>query len=191
MCSRYNSHFYHISTDCVFDGQKGPYDESSIPSSVDNYGKSKTLGEVLNSENAATIRTSIIGPEVSNHKTGLFEWVRSLKEDKVKGYANVYWSGVTTVQLAMFLKTLIVDETRFIGLIHYGNGKCISKFDLLQLINKEFNLCKTIVPVDRPKYNKHLLVREKIAELVPDYAEMIKEMSEWIKEKGHIYDPKN
>ena len=57
----------HISTDCVFDGKKGNYKETSIPNSTDDYGFSKSLGEVY-SENCITLRTSIIGHELLRKK---------------------------------------------------------------------------------------------------------------------------
>ena len=65
----------HISTDCVFSGERGQYDENSITDAKDLYGISKSIGDI-NVENALTIRTSTIGHEL-NSKSGLLEWFLS------------------------------------------------------------------------------------------------------------------
>ena len=44
-CEQKKIKFTHISTDCVFDGINGNYTEQSKPNAIDNYGKTKALGE--------------------------------------------------------------------------------------------------------------------------------------------------
>ena len=63
----------HISTDCVFSGDKGNYLEKDNSDAKDLYGKTKYLGELINYSNCITIRTSIIGPELKTKKS-LLEW---------------------------------------------------------------------------------------------------------------------
>ena len=63
----------HLSTDCVFSGDKGGYVEADRPDPVDLYGRSKLLGEVTDAPNCLTLRTSIIGLELGN-RGGLVEW---------------------------------------------------------------------------------------------------------------------
>ena len=55
----------HITTDCVFSGLVGGYNENAAHDCLDDYGKSKSLGE---NENITNIRTSIIGEEKQNKK---------------------------------------------------------------------------------------------------------------------------
>jgi len=62
----------HISTDCVFSGKKGPYLENDYKDETNTYGISKNIGEIHDSTNCLTIRTSIIGPEIRSKTTGLF-----------------------------------------------------------------------------------------------------------------------
>ena len=52
----------HPTTDCVYSGKKGNYDESDVYDVYDVYGMSKALGE---SDDVCVIRTSIIGEAVS------------------------------------------------------------------------------------------------------------------------------
>ena len=53
----------HPTTDCVYTGLKGDYDENDSYDVCDVYGMSKALGE---SNNCTVIRTSIIGEELKN-----------------------------------------------------------------------------------------------------------------------------
>ena len=62
----------------------------------------QNLGEVINYKNSLTIRTSIIGPEIRTTKTGLFNWFLNT-ENKLYGYTNVIWSGLTTLELSKFI----------------------------------------------------------------------------------------
>ena len=55
--------FIHFSTDCVFSGKRGKYQEIDFPDSQDIYGRSKLLGELSYPE-TLTLRTSIIGHEL-------------------------------------------------------------------------------------------------------------------------------
>jgi dTDP-4-dehydrorhamnose reductase len=80
------SHFIHITTDCVFSGKEGLYNENSIHDEVNDYGVSKSLGELCN---GTIIRTSIIGEEVQ-YKRSLVEWIKSNKDGIINGYINHY-----------------------------------------------------------------------------------------------------
>lgn len=125
----------HISTDCVFSGEKGNYLEDDYKDARDIYGLSKALGEVIN-VNDLTLRTSIIGPELKADGEGLFHWF-SKQKGKVTGYTNAFWSGVTTLELAAAIDAAI--EQNLTGLFNLTNGKKISKHDLLKLIMKTWN----------------------------------------------------
>ena len=63
---KFNAKLIHISTDCVFNGEKGDsYDENDAHTETKIYGISKSLGEP---ENTTIIRTSIIGEEIKGKK---------------------------------------------------------------------------------------------------------------------------
>lgn len=73
-----------LSTDCVFDGRQGNYDEASNPSAKDMYGKSKFLGEI-EGEFALTLRFSCIGRELDAH-TELLDWFLAQNGKKLKAF---------------------------------------------------------------------------------------------------------
>ena len=86
LCNLIGARLIHISTDCVFFGEKGKYLESDFADARDLYGKSKALGEV-NYPNTITLRTSTIGHEL-NSAYGLLEWflskIRAVKDIAVR-----------------------------------------------------------------------------------------------------------
>lgn len=165
----------HVSTDCVFNGSQGWNDTSSKPNPKDFYGMSKSLGEIKNKKNCITLRTSIIGFETSNHKTGLIEWFVNTKTKKVQGYANALWNGVTTLDLSVVITEIIFSEKRYNGLIHISSKNCISKYELLKIINNQLKLSKIIIPDYTQISDKTLSPTESVLNsLFPDnYQEML------------------
>lgn len=138
ICLDHNIKIIHFSTDCVYTGAQGGYIESDTPDATDIYGRSKLLGE-LYGQNCLTIRTSIIGHEASN-KRSLLEWALSNKHKSVRGFKNAIFSGLTTLEMGKVIDTFILKpKTELKGLFHVSANP-ISKFDLLTLISKEYEL---------------------------------------------------
>ena len=170
----FNFKLVHISTDCVFNGEKGSYKELDLKNGYGFYAQSKALGEVLYND-ALTIRTSIIGPELKSDGIGLFDWVLN-QENEIVGFKNAFWSGVTTLELAKFIN-FFIQENNFIGLYHLTNNKKISKFELISLINAIYNLNLRIIPDFKYVIDKSLVnTRQDIDYVVPSYANMIKDL---------------
>jgi dTDP-4-dehydrorhamnose reductase len=88
LCKLVGARLVHISTDCVFSGEKGRYTEDDFADARDVYGKSKVLGEVLY-PHAITLRTSTIGHELQS-QYGLLDWFLS-QEGRCKGYTRRFF----------------------------------------------------------------------------------------------------
>lgn len=145
ICRANAAQLIHLSTDCVFSGEKGNYTESDRPDPVDLYGQTKLQGEV-DAPGAITLRTSMIGLELER-KAGLVEWFLAQKGKTVKGYRKAVFSGFTTSELARLIEMLIARHPDAHGLYHSSSSP-ISKFDLLTRLNRELGLGVTIVPDD-------------------------------------------
>ncbi len=128
-----NFKLLHISTDCVFSGNRGMYNETDKTDAKDHYGKSKVKGEIIN-QNSLTIRTSIIGHEIDSKDSLLEKFIS--KKIRV-GYDNVYFSGFTTLELSKIIFKFFLDKNIYKTnkVIHIAS-KRISKFDLLNIIKK-------------------------------------------------------
>lgn len=166
----------HFSTDCVFSGSEGSYLEDTTPDALDYYGKTKGLGEV-NSKSSLTIRSSMIGPELFN-KTELFEWIINNKEKEINGFSRVMYSGVTTVYMAKLVADLIDNHKNLSGIYNVAS-KPISKFELLRLINDNFDLGLIINDYKTVISNKTLnasKIEKEIGLQTPSWDELIFEL---------------
>jgi len=144
LCKTYRTRMIHISTDCVFSGQKGNYTENDPADATDLYGRTKFLGEVYY-PNTVTLRTSIIGHELKN-KYGLIEWFLS-QENKIKGYTNVIYSGFPTIEFARIIADYVISNPQLTGLYHVSSAP-ISKYDLLKSVAKKYKKQINIEPYD-------------------------------------------
>ena len=144
---------FTISTDCVFDGEKGNYTEQDRPNAVDLYGKSKELGEVQTG-NALTIRTSIIGRELGSPHS-LVDWFLSNQGGKVKGFRQAIYTGFPTIILADIIKKLIFEHRELRGLYHVSSEP-INKYDLLCLLKEYYGANIEIEPSDELRIDRSL-----------------------------------
>lgn len=141
LCRTVGARLIHLSTDCVFSGRKGNYRETDQPDAEDLYGRSKLLGEVAESH-CVTLRTSMIGPELSR-KRGLLEWFLAQQGQAVKGFTKAIFSGFPTVELARIVELLLVNGPMIHGVYHVA-AHPISKYDLLSLVRDRLSLPITI-----------------------------------------------
>jgi dTDP-4-dehydrorhamnose reductase len=151
-CSQYNIKFIQISTDCVYDGLVGSYTESDQMNAYDIYGISKYLGEVYDG-NHLTIRTSIIGHELRNKKS-LLEWVISKNKNKIYGFKNAIFSGLTTLELSKIIHKYLLNY-KVKGLYHIASDP-INKHDLIQILIDQYNLDIKLLKNKSFKINRSL-----------------------------------
>lgn len=176
----------HISTDCVFSGKKGGYNETDLKDGQGYYSQTKALGEVINDKDT-TIRTSIIGPELNENGIGLFNWF-SKQEGEITGYTRAFWTGVTTTELAKAITIII--EKNISGLYHLVNSEKIDKHSLLQFFLQVFEKSKVtdINPFGKYESDKSLVnTRSDHSLEVPAYKAMLTEMKKWMIDHIELY----
>ncbi len=143
LCRERRIRLVHYSTDCVFDGCKGgPYLEEDIPTATDIYGRTKALGELCG-ENALTLRTSLLGPELRG-KHSLLEWFLA-QQGPINGYTDAIYSGLPTSEHARVLAEHILPHADLNGL-YQVSARPISKYDLLCLLNAVYEKGIHIAP---------------------------------------------
>lgn len=175
----------HISTDCVFSGDKGTaYLEGDFKDGSGNYSKTKGLGEII-SKNHLTLRTSVVGPELKNNGEELFHWFMN-QSGTISGYTKSIWSGVTTIELARAVECSMRRDIT--GLHHVTNNSSINKYDLLNLFKKHTGKDINISPVDGKKKDKSFIdTRELLDFQIPSYDLMVSEMVELIRNNKSLY----
>lgn len=181
LCADINSRLIQISTDCVFDGTRGGYCESDFSDARDLYGKSKFLGETTTQETAAvTLRTSIIGRELTVPGHGLLEWFFSQQAKTVRGFKKAIYTGLTTIEMAKIM-TLVIEKHPDLCGVYQVASIPISKYNLLCLVEKIFGLDINIVgdedfTCDRSlKMDRFSHITGYVA---PSWEEMIRQMYE-------------
>jgi dTDP-4-dehydrorhamnose reductase len=165
----------HISTDCVFSGDKGGYAEDDFRDGDTPYARTKALGEVINDRDL-TLRTSIIGPELKQNGTGLLHWFL-MQKGEIRGFTKAFWSGVTTLELSKSVDDCIANGIT--GIVNLTMTPKISKFDLLLECQKIWCHDRVkILPDDDYTCDKSMISRRNdlSIHLPPNYANMLIEL---------------
>jgi dTDP-4-dehydrorhamnose reductase len=190
LASRTNCKILQVGTDCVFSGRSGEYDELSIHDPIDFYGETKSDGESHLSK-TMNIRVSVVGRELDSN-VELMNWLLSQPLNaEVEGFTNHLWNGVTPIQLAKLINSILANNLLVPGTIHLVPSSSISKYELLQLIARlgersdlRINPVSARTSVDRtlrtafPERNKQLWVAGGYQE-IPNIQDMIVEYMDW------------
>jgi dTDP-4-dehydrorhamnose reductase len=175
LCALLGARLVHVSTDCVFRGDRGGYTEQDRPDAEDLYGRSKLLGEV-DAPNAVTLRTSIIGRELGT-RHGLVEWFLGAP-GPVRGFTRAVFSGLTTGELARVILRHVLPDPALRGVWHVAAAP-VSKHDLLLLLREAYGRDIDILPDAGPAVDRSLdagRFRAATGHVAPAWAEMIRAM---------------
>lgn len=147
-CIEKNIYFIHFSTDAVFKSSVNYHKVDDCYSPESFYGMSKAISESIKN-NSLVLRVCPIGYENHSNRS-LFNFIYNSKEDKINGFKNCYFNGTTTNVISERVINIINSNEKIYG-IHHITGPKISKYELLEVINRECELNKTIIPVDKPE----------------------------------------
>jgi len=164
-CKKHQTFLIHISTDYVFDGEKDePYTVDDIPNPINEYGKSKLMGEKYIQElmdDFSIIRTSWLYSEFGKnfYKTILQKAQEGLK---IKVTDNQLGCPTNASNLARYILDLIINDKKTHGIHHFTGPETMTWFDFAYKILKENGLLnKTSLEINhniisetkRPKYS--------------------------------------
>ena len=149
-CKKYNTHFIHLSTDFVFDGENGPYSESDLPKPLSYYGESKFASEKVlqNSEykNWAIARTIIVyGLVEQMSRSNIVLWAKGAleKDDPINVVDDQFRAPTLAVDLAKGC-TLIADKQAK-GVYHLSGKDLMSILELVNRVADFFKLDKSSI----------------------------------------------
>ena len=166
VCEIHKVTLLHISTDYVFDGEKrSPYLVTDTPNPINEYGKSKLLGEQYIQQYATKyyiVRTSWLYSKTYGKNFYKFV-IDSAKQGKdLSVTAEQVGCPTNTEDLAIFLVEGIIKENKPQGVYHFCNSKPMTWFDFAKNILVENRLIHKIRLVEvanyrtfakRPKYS--------------------------------------
>lgn len=138
----FGARLVHISTDAVFDGEKGNYKESDAPAPISVYGESKLAGELaVTSANpeALIVRTNIYGWN-AQPKSSLAEFFLEKLErgEACDGFRDVWITPLLASDLAKAILELLDMDVK--GLYHLAGQECVSKYEFGRRLANTFGL---------------------------------------------------
>jgi dTDP-4-dehydrorhamnose reductase len=145
----------YISSDSVYDGCKGGFQETDPVNPQNYYGFSKYRGEaeVLKKDESLIIRTNIFGWNIQK-KYSIAEWILHELSNKkqIKGFSDAFFSSIYTFDLAKILDIAI--EQNLTGLFNCGSSTSLSKYEFAIHIADCFNLDKYLIqPISIDDFN--------------------------------------
>jgi dTDP-4-dehydrorhamnose reductase len=149
-CKKYNTHFIHLSTDFVFDGENGPYSESDLPKPLSYYGESKFASEkvIQNSEhkNWAIARTIIVyGVVEQMSRSNIVLWAKGALEkgDPINVVDDQFRSPTLAVDLAK--GCILIADKQAKGVYHLSGKDLMSILELVNRVADFFKLDKSSI----------------------------------------------
>jgi dTDP-4-dehydrorhamnose reductase len=145
--ARGGARLVHISTDAVFDGQRGDYSEDDTPNPLSIYARTKLAGEraVAETDPGAVIaRVNLFGWSLSGTRS-LAEWFYNNLSSgaRVKGFTDVYFCPLLANHLAQVLLSML--GAGLSGLYHVVSSDCISKYEFGLELARRFGFSERLI----------------------------------------------
>lgn len=146
-CEETGAFFVHLSTDFIFDGAAGPYDEDAAPNPLSYYGESKLAAEkiVMNSTlDWAIVRTVLVyGMAEDMSRSNIILWVKnSLEAGKTINVVNDQWRTPTLAEdLAM--GCYLVAKHKAQGIFNISGEDLLTPYEMALMTADFFKLDKS------------------------------------------------
>ncbi|MBN2547565.1 MAG: SDR family oxidoreductase [Anaerolineales bacterium] len=138
--ARGGARMLHVSTDAVFDGQRGNYTEEDAPHPLSVYARTKLEGErrVLQANPQAIVaRVNLFGWSLTGKRSlGEFFFNNLQAGRQVKGFIDVFFCPLLANDLAHIFLSMLALELN--GLYHVVSSQCLSKYDFGVAIARRF-----------------------------------------------------
>ena len=140
LVARGGARLLYVSTDAVFDGQKGEYTETDSPNPVNVYAQTKLDGEtaVLDASlNAIVARINIFGWSPSGKRSLAEFFFNNLDAgNQIKGFTDIFFCPVLVNDIADLFYQML--DKGLSGLYHVVSSESISKYDFGVAIARRF-----------------------------------------------------
>lgn len=145
--ARGGARLVHISTDAVFDGARGDYNEDDMPNPLSVYARSKLEGERAVAEaNARAIiaRVNLFGWSLTgNRSLAEFFFYNLIQGNPMRGFTDVFVCPLLANDIAEILVLML--EKGLEGIYHVVSLSPISKYEFGVLIANRFGLDKNLI----------------------------------------------
>ncbi|HMO32372.1 MAG TPA: NAD(P)-dependent oxidoreductase [Lacibacter sp.] len=167
------SYFIYVSTDFVFDGKNGPYDEQAHPNPVNVYGESKLLAEemvALSPLHWAIVRTVLVyGNKVPGGRNNFVLWVRDnlLAGHSIRVVSDQERTPTYVEDLARGILLVVMKHAK--GIFHISGKDTTTPYELARrvaaLLGKDPSLIQPVTadtfpePARRPPKTGFIITR--------------------------------
>lgn len=141
---KYNSHLIHLSTDFIFDGAAGPYDETAAANPISYYGESKLAAEEIVRASAgkwAIVRTVLVYGIVHDYgRSNIVLWVKNSleKQQTIKVVNDQFRTPTLAEDLAM--GCWLIAQQDATGIFNISGKELLTPYDMALQIADFFNL---------------------------------------------------
>ncbi len=149
-CEEIEAHLIHLSTDFIFDGEDGPYDESSIqPNPISYYGESKLRAEhiLYNSKVRWTIARTVLvyGITEGMSRSNIILWVKSSVESgkQINVVTDQYRSPTLAEDLAM--GCYLIAQKGATGIYNISGEEVLTPYEMAIQTADFFSLDKSFI----------------------------------------------
>jgi dTDP-4-dehydrorhamnose reductase len=156
---KHNSFFVHLSTDFIFDGKAGPYDEKAEANPLSFYGWSKYAAEklVINSDLKWAIARTVLVYGIAHDmsRTNIILWVKnSLEQGKSINVVNDQWRTPTLAE-DLADGCILIAEKEAEGIFNISGKDLLNPFQMAIMTADYFNLDKSLITeVDGTKFTQ-------------------------------------
>ena len=143
-CEEFGTHLTHVSTDFIFDGEAGPYDEEAKPNPVNYYGETKLAAEEIVQKAKcpwAIARTVLVyGTAHDYGRTNIVLWVKnSLENEKTIQVVDDQFRTPTLAEdLAM--GCWLIAEKDATGIFNISSDELLTPYDMAMQVVDYFQL---------------------------------------------------
>jgi len=140
--------FVYFSTDYVFDGESGPYDESAAPNPLSEYGRAKHEAEIALSEalgdRALILRTTwVYGPERQG-KNFAYQLVKALSAGKTLNCPSDQISSPSYGPDVALATVLLAEQGRS-GIAHVSNPEVLNRVEFAREVADALGLDSNLI----------------------------------------------
>ncbi|RZS96087.1 SDR family oxidoreductase [Cecembia calidifontis] len=148
-CESTGTHFIHLSTDFIFSGEDGPYDEDGVPDPVNYYGMTKLKSEQLLQASQikwAIARTVLVyGLAADMSRSNIILWVKkSLEEGKTIQVVNDQWRTPTLAE-DLAEGCILIMEKGATGIFNISGKDFLTPYDMAMMTAEYFGLDKSLI----------------------------------------------
>ena len=168
LCKEHDAYLVYVSTDYVFNGEKGTYKEMDDPAPINHYGLTKLKGEeaVQTLNKYCIVRGSVIyGSTPATGKTNFALWLldKLRKKEEVKIITDQWNSPTLNVSMAEMILQIL--EKRVNGIFHLAGATRLSRYEFAEHLAETFNLDPKYIKPVQTEHIKWIAKRPKDSSL--------------------------